>query len=68
MLSTRYICLICYLLYSMRQLYGMDVLIKTVTLQKIENVGTVSKKNLPEGFNRFHSANLTLSSDTDQDT
>ena len=32
------------------------------------HIGTVSKIILLEGLNRFHSANLTLSSDVDQDT
>ena len=31
-------------------------------------LGTVSKKNLMEGFNQFHGANLTLVSDVDQET
>ena len=30
--------------------------------------GAVSKNILLEGLNRFHGANLTLSSDVDQDT
>ena len=36
--------------------------------QKKYRLGTVSKNILLEGFNRFHSVNLTLSSDVDQDT
>ena len=36
--------------------------------QKKYRLGTVSKNNLLEGLNRFHSANLTLSPDVDQDT
>ena len=36
--------------------------------QKKYRLGTVSKNILLEGFNRFHGANLTLSSDVDQDT
>ena len=32
------------------------------------HLGTVSKNILPEGVNRFSGANLTLSSDVDQDT
>ena len=31
-------------------------------------LGMVSKNILLEGLNRFHGANLTLSSDVDQDT
>ena len=31
-------------------------------------LGTVIKNILLEGLNRFHNANLTLSSDVDQDT
>ena len=30
-------------------------------------LGTVSKTILREGLNRFHGANLTISSDVDQD-
>ena len=36
--------------------------------QKKYRLGTVSKNILLEGLNRFHRANLTLSSDVDQDT
>ena len=36
--------------------------------QKKYRLGMVSKNILLEGLNRFHSANLTLSSDVDQDT
>ena len=36
--------------------------------QKKYRLGTVSKNNLLEGLNRFHDANLILSSDVDQDT
>ena len=36
--------------------------------QKKYHLGTVSKNVLLEGLNLFHSANLTLSSDVDQDT
>ena len=36
--------------------------------QKKYRLGTVSKNILLEGLNWFHSANLTLSSDVDQDT
>ena len=37
--------------------------------QKKYRLGTVSKNILLEGLqNRFHGANLTLSSDVDQDT
>ena len=36
--------------------------------QKKYRLGTVSKIILLEGLNRFHSANLTLYSDVDQDT
>ena len=36
--------------------------------QKKQRLVTVSKNILLEGLNRFHSANLTLSSDVDQDT
>ena len=36
--------------------------------QKKHRLGTVSKNILLEGWNRFHGANLTLSSDVDQDT
>ena len=36
--------------------------------QKKYRPGTVSTKILLEGINRFHGANLTLSSDMDQDT
>ena len=32
------------------------------------HIGTVSKSILLEGLNPFHIANLTLSSDVDQDT
>ena len=31
-------------------------------------LGAVSKILLPEGFNQFHGANLTLNSDVDQNT
>ena len=36
--------------------------------QKKYRLGTVSKNILLEGLKRFHGANLTLSSDVDQDT
>ena len=36
--------------------------------QKKYRIGTVSKNFLLEDLNRFHGANLTLSSDVDQDT
>ena len=36
--------------------------------QKKYRLGTVSKNIILEGLNRFHGANLTLSSDVDQDT
>ena len=36
--------------------------------KKKNRLGTVSKNILLEGLNRFHGANLTLSSDVDQDT
>ena len=36
--------------------------------QKKYHLGTVIKNILLEGLNWFHSANLTLSSDVDQDT
>ena len=36
--------------------------------QKKYRLGTVSKNILLEGLNQFHSANLTISSDVDQDT
>ena len=36
--------------------------------QKKYRLGTVSKNILMEGLNRFNGANLTLSSDVDQDT
>ena len=36
--------------------------------QKKYRIGTVSKIILLEGLNRFYGANLTLSSDVDQDT
>ena len=36
--------------------------------QKKYRLRTFSKNILLEGFNRFHDANLTLSSDVDQDT
>ena len=36
--------------------------------QKKHHLGTVSKILLVEGLNQFHSANLTLNSDVDQDT
>ena len=36
--------------------------------QKKYRPGTVSKTILLEGLNRFHGANLTLSSDVDQNT
>ena len=36
--------------------------------QKKYHLGTVSKNILLEELNQFHSANLTLSSDVDQDT
>ena len=36
--------------------------------QKKNHLWTVSKNILLEGLNRFHGANLTLSSDVDQDT
>ena len=36
--------------------------------QKKYRLGTVSKNILLEGLNWFNSANLTLSSDVDQDT
>ena len=36
--------------------------------QKKYRLGTVSKNILLEGLNQLHSANLTLSSDVDQDT
>ena len=36
--------------------------------QKKYRLGTVSKNILLEGLNRFHSTNLTLSADVDQDT
>ena len=36
--------------------------------QKKYRLGTVSKNILLEGLNRSHCANLTLSSDVDQDT
>ena len=36
--------------------------------QKKYRLGTVSKIILLEGLNRFHGANLTLSSDVDQGT
>ena len=36
--------------------------------QKKYCLGTVSWNILLEGLNRFHGANLTLSSDEDQDT
>ena len=36
--------------------------------QKKYGLGTVSKNILLEGLNLFHGANLTLSSDVDQDT
>ena len=35
--------------------------------QQKYRLGTVSKKNLLEGLNRFNGANLTLNSDVDQD-
>ena len=35
--------------------------------QKKYRLRTVSKNSLLEGLNRFHGANLTLSSDVDQD-
>ena len=35
--------------------------------QKKYRLGTVSKNSLLEGLNRFHGANLTLSSDVYQD-
>ena len=34
----------------------------------MNHLGTVSKNILLEGLNRFNGANLTLSSDVDQDT
>ena len=36
--------------------------------QKKYRLGTISKNILPQGLNQFHSANLTLSSEVDQDT
>ena len=36
--------------------------------KKKYRLGMVSKIFLLEGLNRFHSANLTLNSDVDQDT
>ena len=36
--------------------------------QKKYRLGTVSKTILLEGLNQFHGANITLSSDVDQDT
>ena len=36
--------------------------------QKKYRLGTISKKFLMEGLNQFHGANLTLSSEVDQDT
>ena len=36
--------------------------------QKKYHLGRVSKNILMEGLNQFHGANLTLSSDVDQDT
>ena len=36
--------------------------------QKKYRLGPVSKNILQEGLNRFHGANLSLSSDVDQDT
>ena len=36
--------------------------------QKKYRLGTVSKNILLEGLNRFHGANLILSTDVDQDT
>ena len=36
--------------------------------QKKCRLGTVSKNILLEGLNRFHGANLALSSDVEQDT
>ena len=36
--------------------------------QKKYRLGTASKNSLLKSLNRFHSANLTLSSDVDQDT
>ena len=36
--------------------------------QKKYRLGTISKNILLEGLNPFHGANLTLSSDVDQDT
>ena len=36
--------------------------------QKEYRLGTVSENILPEVLNWFHSANLTLNSDVDQDT
>ena len=36
--------------------------------QKKNRLGMVSKNILLEGLNQFHSVNITLSSDVDQDT
>ena len=41
---------------------------KTYDPQKMYRLGTASKNILLDGLNQFHGANLTLSSDVDQDT
>ena len=51
-----------------RKSMGNTIHKNTNDLQKKYCLGTVSKTILLEGLNRFHGANLILSSDADQDT